>query len=435
MNTELELRLGRLVKVSRDAFSYLTSSLGKMASGVTARRLREHGNECRRWLLDCASAPGGMHWLDSMTSSQRRDFEESILPYCVLINGRDLIEAYEILAGCLGDQGFDDRFPTSAASELLELLQSTRMDASDHQIKTKDGTLALSVAVIPPIIKDESVLAPGVYGAAVRFKQFRNFKAVAHAAFADLIDEAMAHRALDAIAWEHAGSKSYKLMRTELLTYAPNQLPGLRARLTGSSGPTPAECSERLFAVVDSLHTGILNQSADFLVEAISSTPEYREDVLILDLAEIIAGKVRVFLLAEEDEAGGVKSFIERFGCLMDRLKLSVRELNLIMAKSVGGGYANNGGIYEMMKGDEHEMLRRFLRYSSSSGSQTKNSHAFAMQAMLISRCSYSDMADAIGDNSSLAAFAYKVTNDRSYLALIKDGRDLDDCMGRDLGL
>ena len=435
MNTELESRLGRLVKVSRDAFSYLTNSLGTLATAATARRLREHGNECRRWLLDCADEQAGTHWLDRMTDAQRLDFEEAVLPHCLLINGRDLIEAYDIIAESLGDQSFHDRFQTDAVRELADLLESSRIDDSGHGIKTKTGMLPLSIAVVPPIIKDESILAPEVYGPAVRFKQFSNFKAVAHAAFSDLIDEAVAHRALDAISWEHAGSKSFKLMRTELLAYAPNQLPGLRARLTGSPGPTPAECSERFFAVVNSFHAGSLNQSADFLVEAIRSTPDYRREVLPLDFAEYIAARVREFSFADEDEAEIIKCSIEQFGCLIDKLELSVRELNLVMAKSVGSGYANNGGIYEMMMGDEHQMLRRFLRYTRASGSQTKSSHAFSMQAMLMSKCSYSDMAQAIGDDSSLAAFAYKVTNDRSYLALIKDGVDLDNCLGRDLGL
>ncbi|KPC17075.1 hypothetical protein [Pseudomonas amygdali] len=435
MNTELELRLGRLVKVSRDAFTYLTNSLGRLATAASARRLREHGNECRRWLLDCAGEQPGADWLDKMTDVQRLDFEEAVLPHCLLINGRDLIEAYDIIADCLGDKGFHERFPTGAVRELMELLESSRIDDSGHGMKTKDGTLPLSISVIPPIIKNESVLAPEIYGPAVRFKQFSNFKAVAHAAFNDLIDESMAHRALDAISWEGAGSKSYKLIRTELLAYSPNQLPGLRERLTGSPGPTPAECSQRLFAVISSLYAGGLNQSADFLVEAIRSTPDYRREVLPLDLAEVIAERIGVFSLAVESESESIQRFIQKFGYLLDRLDLSVRELNLMMAKSVGHGYANNGGIYELMQGDEHEMLRRFLKYSKAHGGQKQGKHGAAMHAMLISRCSYSDMVAAIDGDSGLAAYAYIMTNDHSYLALIKDGRDLDDCLGRDLGL
>lgn len=434
MVVEQHEKLKKLVEVSNRVVEYLSDSLGKLAPGETANRLKLHANNCRQWLISCASEVNAGRWLDVMTVEQREDFERSVLPYCLMVNGNSLVEAYDIVEESLEGAGFFERFSNCSTNELMDLMNSTRVDVAGNSggLKTKDGTAPLSLLVVPGIMKDNAVLAPEVYGAAVQFRQYQNYKIIMHAAFVDIIDEALANRALDAIAWQHAGSKSHKMMRTELMVYSPKKLPGLRERLTGTPGATPAECSDRLASVIKGIDPGSLGATAEFLLEAINMTPDYRNHVLPLDLAEIIAKKLKFYGVADDPK---VADFVKEFGRLLDSFDMTGRELNYVLAKASGSAYANNGAILEMMNGEEHLMLRRFLRHAKPMHLDETEHQSNMMFNMLIARFGYHELVQAIGDDSELAAFVYKATNDQKYLVLVKDGQHLDGCFERDLGL
>jgi len=431
---EHEQKLNGLVNVSETVMNYLIGSAGKIVPDKTVERLMAHANNCRKWLIDCASDPSDGHWLDNLTSKQRHDFEWSVLPYCLLVKGKNLVEAYELVGDCLGDKSFIERFPDSSAGDLTDLMRSTRLEGinTPKGAKSKEGIVHLASLAIPAIMKDNAVLFPEVYCALVDYRQFPNFKIIIHAAFNELIPEAMAHRALDAIGWEHEGPRSHNIVSSEIRVYSPRLFPVLRQRITGMTNPSAGECSTRLSGVMKSILEGDVGQAADFLVEAVDMSPSYRKDVMPLDLAESV-----IRLIDKTEDKIGDRAFqdaLDGLGRLFDKLALTTREMNYVLAKSSSGGEVN-GMIFDRMAGEEHLMLRFFLQQAKSREYDKDPSSAALIHSTLLRRCDKDLVKMAIEDDSKLAALVYAMTNDKGYLALVKDGAVRDECFGRDLGL
>lgn len=420
-----------LVETSTKAMNYLEGAAGQVVPSATVGRLRSHANQCRQWLVECVGDQGLDSWLSTLRPDQRRDFEWSVLPYCLLVSGKNIAEVYDMVGSSLDDQNLSDRFPDCPLGDLLDLLKVSRFELKDFKASNK--IVELAKMVVPPIIADGQLLCPRVYGAAVvDYKAFPNFKVLVHAVYGEVINEEAGLQAMDAIAWEKEGPSSYNLMRGEIRRYSPKAFPALRQRVTGSSLPSMAECSQRLAAVMETIHEGSLGETGDYLVEAISLSPTYRKEVMPLDLAESIASMVKVGQGKHDDLT--YKNILDNLANLIDRINLSEGELNYVLAKSAADN-GRNGYIQEMMGWEPHRMLQVFLRYAKSQDFDLNQSAASKIYTTLLKQFDPLVLKSAVGTESGIAAMVYKMTGDRNLLPLITDETDRDDCFGSDLGL
>lgn len=413
---------------SHRLMSWLSESSSRPAPAHSLVTVQQHADACAAWLSHSIGTDEMSHWLTSLSMNERVEFEESILPFCLLVQTDYCTSLYSDIGKVMGERSLAESFPSSLVQEIKDIMDVVIIEDSSSKFRSMLKQLA------PPLIIGNLkwMLHPELHCEVFGKPGFDAYRNILQAAYEGFVPEALAIRALKSMGQSYSGSIGQKVIERvagDITLYSPLACPDLREFLTGSTTPGLDECSRRMSIVTTAAAEGVLSERMDFMVQAAAMNVEYRNNVLMSDLLEGIAAiidKPRPDVSIEQS-CGAIAE-----ACMV--LGLSQHEINHVVFKSLK--QYTNGKLREMRKLPAEAGLKTLIDLASSR--QYDTLIAEVLPTLICKMIKISDpqvVQNAVDNDEKLIGFMYKLTGDQQHLTKIKSGPVLDNCFSKDLGL